>query len=296
MNGARMTLWIILGLAELLIISLALNIFSLRWRRRAMRESIPHPPLQLGEAIAQKAQEIEDVYRRIIGEGDEDVWSLLKNVQAKEKELEELFQAPLAWHETVRNTPYGMLLRSLGDRVRDSHELVTTAMKQRFERTRLLQELRERMLTQERLLQELKELIIMFQGELEALLQGPQEGPPNAEALAHLQQRYQLAQEKLQEFELKHQALLPKDESSRNLFDVLTTLFDTLSTLKEEKARLEGEVERLKGLEEANLKVQHDARRLEDQLSRSQDLVQQLRTKYEHLSKQYMRAFGPHNS
>jgi len=139
MNGARMTLWIILGLAELLIISLAMNIFSLRWRRRAMRESIPHPPLQLGEAIAQKAQEIEDVYRRIIGEGDEDVWSLLKNVQAKE-------------------------------------------------------------------------------------------------------------------------------------------------------------VERLKGLEEANLKVQHDARRLEDQLSRSQDLVQQLRTKYEHLSKQYMRAFGPHNS
>lgn len=140
-------------------------------------------------------------------------------------------------------------------------------------------------MAQERLLQELKELIVAYLAELEALLEGLREGQLDPEALAQLKQRYQLAQGKLQELEGNKHVLLAKGEPSRSLSE-------TLRTLKEEKGQLEREVERLKGLERAYVQVQLEATRLEEQLHHSNDEMQQLRSKHDQLTKQYIRAFG----
>ncbi|MBI3329620.1 MAG: hypothetical protein HYZ81_23310 [Nitrospinae bacterium] len=290
MNGSPMIMWSILILAELLVISLGLNIYSL-WRgRRARMGSPSFSPAWLGEEVVHKAQEVEDACCQITSEAAGDVLTPVPDLDIKTKELEAPTQSALEGEGTTGDISDVTLLQSLWNHLQESHALVTTTIKERFEKTQpLLQELMERMVARERLYQELQEQTTTRQGELDGQVEEPQVGVPVSKALAQLEEQYGLAQGRLQELEVKNQALLAKEEQSRGLYE-------TLRTLMEEKGHLEGEVDRLKGLEGAHLQAQHEANRLTEQLHRAHEELQQLRIKYEHLTKEHLRVFGRHTS
>jgi hypothetical protein len=131
---------------------------------------------------------------------------LQESLQTHERELEELFQSQLEEDETVRNTTYATLLQPMRTAMQESHALLHTTAEQLLGTTQSLQELTEKMMTQERLVQELTELSTAFQREQEGLVDGSLEDRPISETSDELNQRSLKAQGQLQELEVNHQA------------------------------------------------------------------------------------------
>jgi uncharacterized protein YoxC len=312
MNGYTIAVWSVLILAELLAISVALNIFGLR-RQWLSQFSAPSQALiELVQGFAAKAHAIQEVYRRFSDGSVMAAPALLATLPSQEQELEVLLQSMLDGMTTESHAPHTILLEPLYKDLRDSHALLKHATGELLGKANLLHDLRERTRAVEQLLQELTELSANHQRGLKGLVDELIERQSIPEALQHLNQRYQLLQETLAQLQSRNEDLLAQETPYRSFSEQCRSLFETLHTLRldnlrlvervrtqepqmdclsQEKTHLQNEVERLMGFEEAHRTSQGQMKHLETQLEQSQEEVRALQSEMSALTVEYLKLF-----
>jgi hypothetical protein len=238
MNGYGLAVWSSLLLAELLVVVVVLHVFWLRrrWQRKANHLSKTLTPF-LPE-IAAKAKAIKDGYRHLIDETASDTSTLLEMISTYERELEELLLSGLDGTAHGYHTPNTDPLQPLWNDMREGHALLNTMTNALFGKTQLLQNLMERMKTQEQLLHELTELSTTYQKKLREFIKEPIEQQSIPDILEKLTQHYQILQDKLDELSVSNHDLFMKDSQYRTFSEQYRNFFETLQILKLENLRL----------------------------------------------------------
>lgn len=317
MNDVTLAAWIIAMLAELLLLSAAVNVIGLRRRWWQKARGMPHAVLHCVEAVIDKGRVVRDLYRRSLGEAGEDMPALLEHCQTEAKQLEDLLREALDALGSQAHLSEGPILQPLLQDIAENGALLRATTEALLGRGQQLQQLMAQADAQERLLQELTERSTTYQTELEDLARQPPEGESTSEVLQHLQQRYLLVQQKLQEL-LAHREGLQACygqptgglEHYRDLFELMRTLklenlrlteevrshAPRLQWLKDEKARLERDVEQLKSWEEAYRAEQRKARQLELQLERTSAEILRLKSELRTITNEYLKLFEQHRS
>jgi chromosome segregation ATPase len=312
MSDYALAAWSIVILADLLLISLVVNIVLLR-RRRSRQVGGPPPHMgRLIESVTGKARAVRDLYRRVIDNSDADMLPLLEDLEAQTKQLGELLHGALDSPESGRRTPYATLLRPLWHDIEENHALLHAIVEQLLSKAQQLQQLTDTMSTQDQLLQELTERSTTYEMELEDLAQKPQEEQLTSEVLKHLKQRYLEVQQQLQALTANSQNLLAQQPQPQSGFEQYRNLFEAMQTLKldnlrlseelqnhtsrvqwmqQEKTRLEHEIERFKELEETHRVEQRKVRQVEGQLERANAEIQKLKSEVHAVTAEYLRLF-----
>jgi hypothetical protein len=312
MTGYSVAVWSALVLVEILALSVVLNIILLRrgWRSRGAYAAKILPPLVAN--ITAKAKVIKDMYRQIIADAAPDMPTLLAEVSTQERELEELLQSELpglpADHQASENDP----LQAIWNDMREGHALLNMITDILLGKTKIFHDLMEKMKAQEQLLQELSELSTTYQRDLKDLTNEPLDQLLTQETIDRLTQNYQALQKKLEELTLSNQDILTKDSYCYTFSEQYRTFFDTLQNLKldnlrmsdklrvqepkldwlrREKTRMEEELDRLKGLDEAHRATRRRATQLEEQLQRTTEESQRLKSEISALTTEYLKLF-----
>jgi hypothetical protein len=312
MNGYTVAVWSALILAELLAISVALNIFGLRRRWLSKSGAPPQDLIEVVQGFAAKAQAIKDVYRRFSDGSLTEAPALLATLPSQEQELEIVLQSMLDGMTKESHAPHAMLLEPLCKDFRDGHALLNRATRELLEKAHQLHDLRQKTAGEEQLLQELMVLSTTYRGEQEGPVGDLVEHQSIPEALQHLNQRYQVVQETFAHLQSQNQDLLAQDTAYRRLSEQYRGLMETLHTLKldnlhlldqvqtqvpqmdrlsQEKAHLQHEVERLIGFEEAHRTSQGQIKHLETQHDQSQEEIRVLQSEMNALTAEYLKLF-----
>jgi predicted nuclease with TOPRIM domain len=317
MTGYTTAVWSTLILAELLAISVALNLFWLRRRRRPKADAEATAWSSRIAAVATKARAIKEIYRRIIEGSASDIPSLLASIPSHEREIEELLPSGIGEASHAHQPADADPLQPLWYDLRDGHALLRTMADELLGKTQLLHALMEKMKVQEQLFKELTDLSATYQRELKELIKEPLDRQSIPEVFERLTHRYEILQNKLEELQLTNHNLLSKDFQYRTFSEQYRDFFETLQNLKienirlaekiriqeprldwlrSEKSRLEGEIERFKGLEESYRLSRHKVVHLEEQLQRANEEIQRLKSEMSALTAEYLKLFERQSS
>jgi DNA repair exonuclease SbcCD ATPase subunit len=312
MTGYSFAVWSAIILAEILVISVVLNIVWLRRRGQPKVSDVANALTLFIESIAAKAKAIKDTYRQIISDTASDVPTLLTYISTQERELEELLHSGLPELCIASQSTDSHPLQPIWNDIRDGHTLLNTITDTLFDKTQLFLDLMEKMKAQEKILHELTELSTTYQQELKNFTKEPQDQQMAQELLHRLTQNYQALQSKLEELTSSNRDILTKDSYYVTFSEQYRTFCETLQNLKidnlrmseklrtqepklewlrQEKTRMEEEIDRLKGLDEAHRAARRKATQLEEQLQRANEETQRLKSEISALTAEYLKLF-----